>query len=94
MFSLIILQWGHNRILFSFASIGARTSSSDSTYVVFKVAHYGLIHNRNFPSWGKAAESESNVSLMKLMVENGEEVGRHLTTLDTTEHAQRDISIY
>jgi len=31
---------------------------------------------------------------MKLMVENGEEVGGHSTTLDTTEHAQRDISIY
>lgn len=31
---------------------------------------------------------------MKLMVENGEEVGGHLTTLNTTEHAQKDISIY
>jgi len=31
---------------------------------------------------------------MKLMVENGEEVGGRSTTLDTTERAQRDISIY
>jgi len=31
---------------------------------------------------------------MKLMVENGEEVGGHSTTLDTTDHAQRDVSIY
>jgi len=58
------------------------------------VAHYGPISNGNVPNWGKAAESESNVSVMKLMMENGDEVGGHLTTLDTTEHAQRDNSIY
>lgn len=30
---------------------------------------------------------------MKLIVENEEEVGGHSTALDTTKHAQRDISI-
>jgi len=30
---------------------------------------------------------------MKVMVENGEEAGGRSTTLGTTEHAQRDISI-
>jgi len=31
---------------------------------------------------------------VSVMVENGKEVGGHLTTLDTTEHAQRDIIIF
>lgn len=31
---------------------------------------------------------------MKLMVKEGEEVGGHSTILNTTEHAQRDISTY
>jgi len=30
--------------------------------------------------------------VVKLTVDNGEEVGGHSTTLNTTEHAQRDIS--
>ena len=96
-FSLLLLHkkhWSHNRLLSLLHPTGARTSSSALTYIVLKVAHYGLISNGNFPNWGKAAESESNVSLMKLMVENGEEVGGHLTTLDTTEHAQRGMSVY
>ena len=39
-------------------------------------------------------ESESKTLVMKLMVKNGEEIGGHSTTLDTNEHAQRDINIY
>ena len=39
-------------------------------------------------------ESESKVSVMKLVVKKEEEVGGHSTTLNTTEHAQRDISTY
>lgn len=38
-------------------------------------------------------ECELKVSVMNLMVKNGEEVGEHSTSLDTSEHAQRDISM-
>ena len=58
------------------------------------VSRCGLISNGNLPNWGKVDGSESNISVMKLMVKKGEEVGGHSTTLDTTEHAQRDISTY
>ena len=58
-----------------------------------KVADYGLISNGNLPNWGKVDGSGLKVSVT-LMVKKGEEVGGHLTTLDTTEHAQRDISTY
>ena len=59
-----------------------------------KVSHYGLISNGNPPIWGKVNESESKGSVMKMMVKKEEEVGGHSTTLNTTEHAQRDISTY
>ena len=58
------------------------------------MAYYGPISNGNFSDWEKAAESGSEVSVMKLMVESRKEVGGHLTTLDTTEHAQRGMSVY
>jgi len=66
----------------------------DSIHIVLNVAHHGLISNGDFPNWRKAAESQPKVPVTKLMVENREEIDRHSTTLDTTEHAQRDISIY
>ena len=59
-----------------------------------KVVHYGLISNGNLPNWGKVDGSVSKASVMKLIVKKGEEVGGHSTTLDTTEHAQMDISTY
>jgi len=58
------------------------------------VPHYGLISNGNLPNWGKVNKSESKVSVMMLIVKKGEEVGGDLTTLNTTEHAQGDISTY
>jgi len=58
------------------------------------VPDYGLISNGNLPNWGKVDGSGSKASVMKLMVKKGEVVGGHLTTLDSTEHAQRDISTY
>jgi len=66
----------------------------DSTYIVWKVARCGLKSNGNFPNWGEASEIKPKVSVMTLVVENGEEAGGHSTTLDTTEHAQRDTGIY
>jgi len=59
-----------------------------------KVSHYDLISNGTISNWEKVDGSESEASVMKLTVKNREEVGGHLTTLDTTEHAQRDISTY
>lgn len=38
-------------------------------------------------------ERGSKASEMKMMVKNGEVVGGHLSTLDITEYAQRDISL-
>jgi len=48
-------HWSNNRILLSFALIGARTSSSVSTYAVLKVVHCALESNGNSPNWGRAA---------------------------------------
>lgn len=47
----------------------------------------------SLPNWGKVDRSGSKASVMKMMVKKGEEVGAHLTTLDTTEHAQRTKNI-
>jgi len=41
----------------------------------------------------KQLKVSQKVSLMKVMVENEEEVGGYSTILDTTEHAHRHISI-
>jgi len=56
------------------------------------VVHCGLISSGNLPNWEKVNESEAKGSVMKMMVKKEEEVGGHSTTLNTTEHAQRDIS--
>ena len=63
----------------------------DSTYIVVESCSLGPNKQWKF---SRVDESESKASVMKLMVRNREKVGGHLTTLDTTEHAQRDISIY
>ena len=52
-----------------------------------------MAHKGNLPNWGKVDGSGSKASVMKMMVKKGEEVGAHLTTLDTTEHAQRTKNI-
>ena len=57
------------------------------------MAHCGLISNGNLPNWGKVDGSGLKVSVT-LMVKKGEEVGGHSTTLNTAEHAQRDMSTY
>jgi len=61
--------WSHNTILLCFNSKWARTFSLGSTYIVFKkVVHYGLTSNGSLPKWGKVNASESEGSVMKLMV--------------------------
>jgi len=71
--------------------VSARTSSSDSTYMVLKSC--SPWSNKQW-KFSKVDESESKTLVMKLMVKNGEEIGGHSTTLDTNEHAHRDINIY
>jgi len=64
-FSTILLHkkhWSHNRLLVSLHLPGARTLSSDFTYTVLEIAHYGPASSGSLPNWGKSARGQQKVS--------------------------------
>lgn len=58
-------HWSQDRLLLSQHAPGARTSSSDFTYIVLgfnalrqQVACYGVTCNGNLPNWGRTAKGQ------------------------------------
>jgi len=74
-----------NRILLSFVPSRCR----------FHIYHFKSCSPWPNKQWkfSKLGKRQFKASVMKLMVENGE-VGGHSATLDTTEHAQSNVSMY